>query len=172
MENSFDPHAIERSLYQEWEQSGVFVPNGNGKPYCIMIPPPNVTGSLHMGHGFQYTLMDTLIRYHRMQEDKVLWQVGTDHAGISTQMVVERRLSKQGKDKHDLGRAKFIDEVWKWKQQSGSNITQQMRRIGNSVDWNKERFTMDEPMSIAVQHVFISLYDEGLIYRGKKLVNW
>lgn len=172
MEKTYNPKEIERKWYESWEKNQYFVPNSNGKPYCIMIPPPNVTGSLHMGHGFQHTLMDTLIRYHRMQGDNTLWQVGTDHAGISTQMVVERRLAQAGVKKQDLGRDKFIEEVWRWKEQSGGTITEQMRRLGNSVDWNQERFTMDEQLSKAVQTVFVQLFDEGLIYRGKRLVNW
>lgn len=177
MDKTYDPTTIENKWYQTWEENNYFAPqniqNDNAKEcYCIMIPPPNVTGSLHMGHGFQHSLMDTLIRYQRMQGKKTLWQVGTDHAGISTQMVVERRLAKEGIKRHDLGREKFMDEVWKWKQESGGNITQQMRRLGDSVDWTQERFTLDEKMSEAVKEVFVKLYDEGLIYRGKKLVNW
>lgn len=172
MEKTYNPKDIEKKWYDYWEQNHYFAATGNGNPYCIMIPPPNVTGSLHMGHGFQHTLMDALIRYHRMQGDNTFWQVGTDHAGISTQMVVERRLAQAGTSKHDLGREKFIEEVWRWKNQSGGTITQQMRRLGNSVDWTQERFTMDDQLSLAVQTVFIQLFDEGLIYRGKKLVNW
>ncbi len=172
MDKTYNPKDIEKKWYEIWEQQSYFTPTGKGDPYCIMIPPPNVTGSLHMGHGFQHSLMDTLIRYHRMQGDNTLWQVGTDHAGISTQMVVERRLGQQGVKKHDIGREKFVAEVWQWKNQSGGTITQQMRRLGNSVDWLQERFTMDDQLSNAVQTVFVQLYDEGLIYRGKKLVNW
>ena len=172
LDNSFDPHAIEQSLYAEWEQAGYFAPTGNGKPYCIMIPPPNVTGSLHMGHAFQHTLMDTLIRYHRMKGDRALWQMGTDHAGISTQMLVERQLEAQGIDKTTLGREAFIERVWQWKRTSGGAISQQLRRMGSSLDWSRERFTMDEGFSRAVHEVFVRLYDEGLIYRGKRLVNW
>ena len=172
LDNSFDPHAIEQSLYAEWEQAGYFAPGGNGKPYCIMIPPPNVTGSLHMGHAFQHTLMDTLIRYHRMKGDRALWQMGTDHAGISTQMLVERQLEAQGIDKTTLGREAFIERVWQWKRTSGGAISQQLRRMGSSLDWSRERFTMDEGFSRAVHEVFVRLYDEGLIYRGKRLVNW
>ena len=137
-----------------------------------MIPPPNVTGILHMGHGFQSSIQDALIRYHRMQGKNTLWQVGTDHAGIATQMVVERQLQADGQSKHDLGREAFVDRVWQWKQQSGGNITQQLRRLGVSVDWQRERFTMDEGLSQAVQDVFIRLYEEGLLYRGQRLVNW
>jgi valyl-tRNA synthetase len=146
-------------------------PEGDSS-YCIMIPPPNVTGSLHMGHGFNNTIMDTLIRYHRMKGDKTLWQPGTDHAGIATQMVVERQLEAEGKSRHDLGRDTFIERIWEWRGESGSNITRQLRRLGSSLDWEHERFTMDNGLSEAVQEVFIRLYEEGLIYRGKRLVNW
>lgn len=162
----------ETEQYQHWEKAGYFAPEGNGHPYCIMLPPPNVTGSLHMGHAFQQTLMDILIRYRRMMGDKTLWQPGTDHASIATQMIVERQLSQKGISRHDLGRDKFNEEVWKWKETSGGNITRQMRRMGSSCDWSRERFTMDEPLSDAVLEAFIRLYDEGLIYRGKRLVNW
>lgn len=170
MEKTYNPTAIEH-WYEKWESQEHFIPNGD-KPYCIMIPPPNVTGTLHMGHGFQLSLMDALIRYHRMCGDKTLWQVGTDHAGIATQMVVERELAKENKSRHDLGRDAFVEKVWEWKQRSGSRITNQVRRLGASVDWSRERFTMDEGLSHAVQEVFISLYREGLIYRGQRLVNW
>ncbi len=172
MDKTYNPHAIEQKWYQFWEENGYFKPSGNGTPYCIMIPPPNVTGSLHMGHGFQYSLMDALIRYHRMCGFDTLWQPGTDHAGISTQMVVERRLLNQGIARRDLSREDFIEKIWQWKAESGSTITQQIRRLGNSVDWSRERFTLDEGLSQAVQEVFIRLHDEGLIYRGKRLVNW
>ena len=172
MDKIYNPGAIEQSWYQEWEKRGYFAPQGKGKPYCIMIPPPNVTGSLHMGHAFQDTLMDTLIRYKRMADHNTLWQVGTDHAGIATQMVVERQLLAEGLSRHDLGREKFLDKVWQWKEESGGTITQQLRRMGASVDWSRERFTMDEGLSHAVQEVFVRLYEEGLIYRGKRLVNW
>jgi valyl-tRNA synthetase len=172
MESSFDPHALEQSLYREWEQAGYFEPSGNGKPYCIMIPPPNVTGSLHMGHAFQHTIMDTLIRYRRMKGDQTLWQMGTDHAGISTQMLVERQLNAQGLTKAGLGREKFLDKVWEWKEASGGRISEQIRRMGSSLAWSRERFTMDEGFSNAVREVFVQLYDEGLIYRGRRLVNW
>ena len=172
LEKTYDPQSIESTWYQQWEEKGYFKATGTGKPYCIMIPPPNVTGSLHMGHGFQYALMDTLIRYHRMCGDKTLWQVGTDHAGIATQMVVERQLAGENSSRHDLGREKFLEKVWEWKHQSGQRISQQMRRMGISVDWSRERFTMDEDLTKAVQKVFIELYQEGLIYRGKRLVNW
>ncbi len=172
MESSFDPHALEQTLYREWEQAGYFEPSGNGKPYCIMIPPPNVTGSLHMGHAFQHTIMDTLIRYRRMKGEKTLWQMGTDHAGISTQMLVERQLNAQGITKAELGRDAFIDKVWEWKDASGGRISEQIRRMGSSLAWSRERFTMDEGFSNAVREVFVRLYDEGLIYRGRRLVNW
>ena len=172
MESSFDPHAIEQSLYREWESAGNFEPRGNGKPYCIMIPPPNVTGSLHMGHAFQHTIMDTLIRYRRMKGDRTLWQMGTDHAGISTQMLVERQLNARGVTKAEIGREAFIEKVWEWKAASGGRISEQMRRMGSSLDWSRERFTMDEGFSRAVREAFVRLYDEGLIYRGRRLVNW
>jgi valyl-tRNA synthetase len=149
-----------------------FAPSGEGEPYCIMIPPPNVTGSLHMGHAFQDTLMDALTRYHRMRGDNTLWQPGTDHAGIATQMVVERQLNADDLTRHDLGREKFIKRIWEWKHESGGTITRQLRRMGSSVDWSRERFTMDEGLSKAVKETFVRLYDEGLIYRGKRLVNW
>jgi valyl-tRNA synthetase len=172
MDKTYDPHAIEQRWYQTWEQEGDFAPAGQGNPYCIMIPPPNVTGSLHMGHAFQDTLMDALVRYHRMCGDNTLWQPGTDHAGIATQMVVERQLNKEGLTRHDLGRETFIERIWEWKHESGGTITQQLRRMGSSVDWSRERFTMDEGLSEAVRTTFIRLYEEGLIYRGKRLVNW
>ncbi len=172
MDKTYQPHQIESSWYQTWEQRGYFAPSGNGQPYCIMIPPPNVTGSLHMGHGFQEAIMDALIRYHRMQGRKTLWQVGTDHAGIATQMVVERKLLGEGSSRQELGRDKFVEQVWKWKAESGGNITRQLRRLGASPDWSRERFTMDEGLSRAVEEVFIRLYDEGLVYRGSRLVNW
>ncbi len=172
MEKTYDPHAIEQRWYKLWEERGYFAPSGKGKPYCIMIPPPNVTGSLHMGHAFQDTIMDALIRYHRMRGDNTLWQPGTDHAGIATQMVVERLLEKEGKTRHDLGREEFVARIWQWKEHSGGTITRQLRRLGASVDWSRERFTMDEGLSRAVREVFVRLYEEELIYRGKRLVNW
>ncbi|MCP5205093.1 MAG: valine--tRNA ligase [Pseudomonadales bacterium] len=172
MEKTFQPADIETRWYQQWESQGYFAPRGGERAYCIMIPPPNVTGSLHMGHGFQEAIMDALIRYHRMRGDNTLWQVGTDHAGIATQMVVERQLEAQGLSRHDLGREKFLEKVWEWKEQSGGTITRQLRRLGSSLDWSRERFTMDPGLSEAVQEVFIRLYREGLIYRGKRLVNW
>ena len=178
--SKYSPAEIEQSIYKRWEDSKQFTsdaPFENGREqtegkYCISIPPPNVTGSLHMGHAFQDTIMDLLIRYNRMLGNKTLWQAGTDHAGIATQMVVERRLGAEGVSRHDLGREKFIDKIWNWKEQSGGTITQQLRRMGASVDWERERFTMDEGLSDAVQDVFVQLYEEGLIYRGKRLVNW
>ncbi|PIE42922.1 MAG: valine--tRNA ligase [Gammaproteobacteria bacterium] len=172
MEKTYQPHDIEKSWYSTWEKNGYFAPQGEGQPYCIMIPPPNVTGSLHMGHAFQDTIMDTLIRYHRMKGHNTLWQVGSDHAGIATQMVVERQLAEQNITRHDLGRKKFLEKVWDWKKESGGTITRQLRRMGTSLDWTRERFTMDEGLSNAVQEVFIRLYEESLIYRGKRLVNW
>jgi valyl-tRNA synthetase len=172
MEKTYAPHSIEQRWYQTWEEQGYFAAKPEGESYCIMIPPPNVTGSLHMGHAFQDTIMDALTRYHRMKGKSTLWQAGTDHAGIATQMVVERLCNAEGKTRHDYGREKFLEKVWQWKEESGGTITRQLRRMGSSLDWNRERFTMDEGMSDAVQEVFIKLYEEGLIYRGKRLVNW
>ncbi len=172
MEKTYNPADIETHWYEQWEARNYFAPSGNGAPYSIMIPPPNVTGSLHMGHGFQDTIMDGLIRYHRMLGHNTLWQVGTDHAGIATQMVVERRLEAAGTSRAELGRDAFVDEIWKWKDESGGHITRQLRRLGASVDWETERFTMDPGLSRAVQEVFVSLYEDGLLYRGKRLVNW
>jgi valyl-tRNA synthetase len=173
MEKTFNPSDIEQSLYQSWEDQGYFSPTGEGDSYCIAIPPPNVTGSLHMGHAFQQTIMDTLIRYQRMQGKNTLWQTGCDHAGIATQMVVERKIAaEEEKTRHDYGREGFIDKIWQWKEESGGTIGKQMRRLGNSIDWSRERFTMDEGMSEAVQEVFVRLFEDDLIYRGKRLVNW
>ncbi|MGE0342307.1 MAG: valine--tRNA ligase [Porticoccaceae bacterium] len=172
MDKTYQPGAIEQHWYQLWEQQGHFRPQGTGAPYCIMIPPPNVTGSLHMGHGFQDAIMDALIRFRRMQGRNTLWQVGTDHAGIATQMVVERQLEAEGLSRHDLGRDAFIDRVWQWKAESGGTITRQLRRLGASTDWSRERFTMDEGFSRAVREAFVRLYEKGLIYRGQRLVNW
>ena len=172
MEKTYSPQNIEQQCYQQWEANGYFKASGHGEPYCILLPPPNVTGSLHMGHGFQQTIMDALTRYHRMKGDNTLWQTGTDHAGIATQMVVERQLNAQGKTRHDLGREAFVEKIWEWKAESGGNITQQMRRLGTSPDWEREVFTMDEDLSEAVNEVFVRLHEEGLIYRGKRLVNW
>lgn len=171
---SFDPKDIETRWYSTWETAGYFSPAGfeGVNAYCIMLPPPNVTGTLHMGHAFQHTLMDALIRYHRMLGDNTLWQPGTDHAGIATQIVVERQLDQEGKDRRQMGREAFLERVWQWKEESGSTITRQMRRMGASCDWSRERFTMDETLSRAVTEVFVRLYREGLIYRGKRLVNW
>jgi valyl-tRNA synthetase len=173
MDKTYNPQDIEQSLYQDWEQKGYFKPSAQGTPYSIMIPPPNVTGSLHMGHAFQDTIMDTLTRFKRMQGNNTLWQVGTDHAGIATQMLVERKLAaEEGKTRHDLGRDAFIDKIWEWKNESGGTITKQLRRLGASVDWDRERFTMDDGLSEAVKEVFVRLHKENLIYRGKRLVNW
>ncbi|WP_018869929.1 valine--tRNA ligase [Thioalkalivibrio sp. ALgr3] len=173
MDKSFDPKSIEQAQYERWEAANIFAPPETGEAnYCILLPPPNVTGTLHMGHAFQHTLMDTLIRYRRMHGDRTLWQGGTDHAGIATQMVVERQLAAQEKTRHDLGREEFVRAVWDWKNESGGTITRQMRRLGDSVDWSRERFTMDDGLSEAVLEVFVRLFDEGLIYRGKRLVNW
>lgn len=174
MEKHFDPNSIETKWYQTWEKSGYFKPQTSttGEHYSIMIPPPNVTGSLHMGHAFQDTIMDTLTRYHRMRGDETLWQPGTDHAGIATQMVVERQLAAKGLSRHDLGRDAFTQKIWEWKAESGGTITQQLRRLGASPDWSRERFTMDDGLSDAVKEVFVQLHEEGLIYRGKRLVNW
>ncbi|MGW1443925.1 valine--tRNA ligase [Serratia rhizosphaerae] len=175
LDTAYNPSQIEQKLYDHWESQGYFKPNGDTsqESFCIMIPPPNVTGSLHMGHAFQQTIMDTMIRYQRMQGKNTLWQAGTDHAGIATQMVVERKIAaEEGKTRHDYGRDAFIDKIWQWKAESGGTITRQMRRLGNSVDWERERFTMDDGLSNAVKEVFVRLYNEDLIYRGKRLVNW
>jgi valyl-tRNA synthetase len=172
MDKGYSPRDIESRLYADWEAAGWFAPSGSGAPYCIMIPPPNVTGTLHMGHAFQHTLMDALTRFHRMEGDRALWQPGTDHAGIATQMVVERQLNGEGRSRQDLGRDAFIGRVWSWKEQSGGTISRQMRRLGDSVDWSRDRFTMDEGLSKAVTEVFVRLYEKGLIYRGQRLVNW
>src|SRR5512140_1956591 len=179
---SFEPHAIEAHWYPEWERSGCFAHSYDpaSPPYCVQLPPPHVTGTLHMGHAFQQTLMDTLIRYHRMRGFNTNWVIGTDHAGIATQIVVERQLQAEGKTRHDLGRAKILERVWEWKQESGSTITRQMRRLGTSGNWtyadtegqHAGYFTMDAKMSRAVIEVFVRLHEEGLIYRGKRLVNW
>ena len=172
MDKTYQPHAIETALYQNWEANNYFAPQGSGAPYTIMIPPPNVTGSLHMGHGFNNSIMDCLIRLRRMQGRNTLWQPGTDHAGIATQMVVERQLAADGIGRHDLGREKFLEKVWEWKEQSGGTITRQIRRLGSSVDWSRERFTMDDGLSESVKEAFVRLHKDGLIYRGKRLVNW
>ena len=174
MKKNYEPKGIEKKIYDKWESSGYFtaIPDEKKEPFCIMIPPPNVTGTLHMGHGFQNTLMDALIRHKRMSGFDVLWQVGVDHAGIATQMVVERQLESEGKTKESIGRDAFEKRVWEWKEKSGGTITQQLRRLGASVDWSREAFTMSEDLSLAVKEVFVSLFDEGLIYRGERLVNW
>ncbi|OTG85944.1 valine--tRNA ligase [Acinetobacter sp. ANC 4558] len=169
---TYDPTEIEKKWYKTWEDKGYFKPSNQGDSFCIMIPPPNVTGNLHMGHGFNNAIMDALTRYNRMSGKNTLWQPGTDHAGIATQMIVERQLGAQNISRHDLGREKFIEKVWEWKEQSGGNITNQIRRLGSSVDWSRERFTMDEGLSNAVKEVFVKLHEDGLIYRGKRLVNW
>ncbi|MHB8367810.1 MAG: valine--tRNA ligase, partial [Acidithiobacillus sp.] len=172
LDRPFAPAAIETQCYTRWEAHGLFQPEGGGAPYCIMLPPPNVTGTLHMGHAFQDTLMDILTRVHRMRGERTLWQPGTDHAGIATQMLVERQLVQEGGDRHQMGRGAFLERVWQWRQESGGHITRQMRRLGASCDWSRERFTLDSGLSHAVTEVFVRLYDEGLIYRGKRLVNW
>ncbi|MEO8223689.1 MAG: valine--tRNA ligase, partial [Gammaproteobacteria bacterium] len=172
MDKAYQPAGIEQRWYARWEAAGYFAPAGRGAPFCVMIPPPNVTGTLHMGHAFQHTLQDALTRYHRMRGDNTLWQPGTDHAGIATQMVVERQLNAEGKRRQDLGREAFVARVWQWKKESGGTIARQMRRLGNSVDWSRDRFTMDEGLSRAVTEVFVRLHEDGLIYRGKRLVNW
>ncbi len=172
MDKSYQPQDIEQRTYDRWEKNGYFAPQGDGKPYCIMIPPPNVTGTLHMGHAFQDTIMDALTRYKRMMGCRALWQPGMDHAGIATQMVVERLLNSEGTSRRDLGREKFVERVWDWKEHSGGQIEQQLRRMGASLDWSRDRFTMDDGLSEAVAEVFVKLHEEGLIYRGKRLVNW
>ena len=172
MDKSYQPQDIEQRLYERWEEQGYFAPQGDGDPYCIVIPPPNVTGTLHMGHAFQDTIMDALTRYHRMKGHRTLWQPGMDHAGIATQMVVERLLNAEGTSRRELGREKFVERVWQWKDESGGQIARQTRRLGASVDWSRDRFTMDEGLSEAVRDVFVQLYEEDLIYRGKRLVNW
>lgn len=172
LDQAFSPSLVENETYAHWENQGYFKPGKEGDAYCIMLPPPNVTGSLHMGHGFQHTLMDILTRYHRMKGDSTLWQPGTDHAGISTQMVVERQLLKDNISRHTLGREKFVEKIWEWKKFSGNRITEQMRHMGSSPDWSREKFTLDEDLSQAVREVFIRLYEEKSIYRGLKLVNW
>lgn len=174
MNKNYNPKEIEQSNYQNWEASGKFAcGNTDSKDtYTIMLPPPNVTGTLHMGHGFQMSLMDILIRYNRMSGKDTLWQPGTDHAGIATQMVVERQLNAQSISRHDLGRENFVSKIWEWKELSGGTITSQMRRIGASPDWDRERFTMDDGLYDAVKKCFIKLYEDGLAYRGERLVNW
>ncbi|MDP6926966.1 MAG: class I tRNA ligase family protein, partial [Rhodospirillales bacterium] len=174
LDKIYEPGAVESKHYTEWEESGSFSAGvkANADPYTIVIPPPNVTGSLHMGHALNNTLQDILIRYRRMQGRDALWQPGCDHAGIATQMVVERQLEQEGKTRHDLGRDAFINTVWKWKKESGGTIVQQLRRLGASCDWERERFTMDDGLSSAVRKVFVELYKQDLIYRDKRLINW
>ncbi|HOY80471.1 MAG TPA: class I tRNA ligase family protein, partial [Hyphomonadaceae bacterium] len=173
IDDRFDHKAAEPRLYEAWEKSGAFKPSGEGEPYAIVIPPPNVTGVLHMGHALNNTLQDVLIRFHRMKGYRTLWQPGTDHAGIATQMVVERELAKEGNTgRREMGREKFLERVWAWKEVSGGSITNQLKRLGASCDWSRERFTLDKGLSEAVTKVFVELYQEGLIYRDKRLVNW
>ena len=172
LDKYFDFLKEEKDIYKNWENSGAFTPKNNQTSYCIMMPPPNVTGSLHMGHALTFTIQDILIRYHRMQGKETLWQAGTDHAGIATQMVVERQLQKKDINRKDIGRSKFVEKVWDWKKESGGIISNQLRRLGSSADWSRERFTMDEGLSQAVKKVFVELYDQGIIYKDKRLVNW
>ena len=172
MEKTYSPQDIEQRWYQSWEQNGSFKPSGKGEPYCIILPPPNVTGTLHMGHGFQVSLMDALIRYHRMLGRNVLWQAGTDHAGIATQMVVERRLLNENIHRHDIGRERFVEKVWEWVHESEQTIKNQLRRMGASMDWSRDVFTLDENVEEAVLQVFTTLHEQGMIYRKKSLVNW
>jgi len=169
---TYDPQAVEPAVCEQWLNSDAFAPRGEGESYCIVIPPPNVTGSLHMGHAFTFTLQDALIRWQRLKGKAVLWQPGTDHAGIATQMVVERLLDAEGTSRRELGRERFLERVWQWKEESGGTIVRQLKRMGASCDWSRERFTLDEGLSRAVREVFVRLYEEGLIYRGKRLVNW
>ncbi|HEX7072418.1 MAG TPA: class I tRNA ligase family protein, partial [Hyphomicrobiaceae bacterium] len=176
LQKTYQPADIEKRIYQEWENAGAFRAGRpervSAKPYCIVIPPPNVTGSLHMGHALNNTLQDILCRFERMRGKDVLWQPGTDHAGIATQMVVERKLAKEQRDRRQMGRQAFLEEVWKWKAESGGMILNQLKRLGASCDWSRERFTMDEGLSRAVLKVFVELYKRGLIYKDKRLVNW
>ena len=171
---TYDPHQMEGKWYPVWEEQGLFRadPGGSGLPYSIVIPPPNVTGSLHMGHALNNTLQDICIRYKRMDGFNVLWMPGTDHAGIATQNVVEKQLAQEGTTRHDLGREAFVERVWKWKESSGGVIIHQLKRLGASCDWSRERFTMDEGLSRAVRAVFVRLYGEGLIYKGDYIINW
>ncbi len=174
LDRTYQPAAMEARRYALWERSGAFAaaPDSNKAPYTIMMPPPNVTGSLHMGHALTFTLQDVLVRYQRMRGRDVLWQPGTDHAGIATEIVVGNQLIAEGKAKSDLGRKEFVARVWQWKQASGGTITRQLRRLGASPDWRRERFTMDPGLAAAVRRVFVQLYQEGLIYRDQRLVNW
>ena len=172
MKSHFEPKLIEKEIYQAWESRGLFKSKGDGNSYCIVLPPPNITGSLHMGHAFQVTLMDMLIRHKRLHGLKTLWQGGTDHAGIATQMVIERKLEAEGISKDEIGREAFLEKIWEWKEFSGGTISKQLRRMGASIDWSREKFTLEAELSEAVKEVFVTLYDEKLIYRGKRLVNW
>jgi valyl-tRNA synthetase len=172
MNKQYKPREIEENIYKSWEKDGLFLAKESTSKFSIVLPPPNVTGTLHMGHAFQHTIIDVLVRYHRMLGKSVLWQPGTDHAGIATQLVVENRLKNSGKNIKDLSRDQFIDEVWKWKEISGNSIINQTKRIGSSADWSRNRFTMDDDLSETVREIFIELYDEKLIYRGNRLVNW
>ena len=175
LEKTFDPRAVEPRLYKQWDASGAFAPreDASAQPYSIVIPPPNVTGSLHIGHALNNTLQDILARYHRMRGEAVLWLPGTDHAGIATQMVVERQLAAEGNiSRRDMGRDAFVERVWTWKKQSGGTIVNQLKRLGASCDWSRERFTLDTGLSAAVRKVFVTLHKQGLIYRDKRLVNW
>src|SRR5918995_4629599 len=174
LDKTYRPAEIEAKFDRRWQEGGYFAPveDPDARPYCIVIPPPNVTGSLHMGHALNNTIQDTLIRFHRMLGRAALWQPGSDHAGIATQMVVERELAKEGITRRDLGRERFVERVWAWKERSGGQISQQLHRLGASADWSRERFTMDEGLSAAVRKVFVDLYREGLIYKDKRLVNW
>jgi valyl-tRNA synthetase len=172
MNKQYKPKDIEKRIYKDWEKNKSFSPKESTSKFSIVLPPPNVTGTLHMGHAFQHTIIDVLVRYHRMLGKSVLWQPGTDHAGIATQLVVENRLSSLGKDINSLSREEFINEVWKWKDISGNTIINQTKRIGSSADWSRNRFTMDEDLSDTVKNIFIQLYDDNLIYRGNRLVNW
>ncbi len=175
IDQHFNPTESEQRIYKRWEEANAFAPDmdSSAQPYCIVIPPPNVTGVLHMGHALNHTLQDVLIRFERMRGKKVLWQPGTDHAGIATQMVVERKLAAEGnQDRRSMGRDAFIEKVWEWKEESGGKILEQDKRLGSSCDWSRERFTMDEGLSKAVLKTFLDLYNDGLIYRDKRLVNW
>ena len=172
IEKNYNPAEIEKEIYQDWEANGYFSPDANNETFSIALPPPNVTGSLHMGHAFQDTLMDILVRFHRMSGRSTLWQGGTDHAGIATQIVVERQLASKGLSRSEMNREDFIARVWDWKNESGGVITEQLRRMGASIDWSREKFTLDRELSKAVTKVFVDLYEQGLIYRGKRLVNW
>ena len=175
LEKRYNAKEIEEKLYQWWESSGFFKPRAscyNARPYVIVIPPPNVTGILHMGHALNNTIQDVMIRFNRMRGIETLWVPGVDHAGIATQNVVEKKLAKEGKRRWDLGREKFLEEVWKWKKESGDTITRQLRRLGASCDWSREAFTMDENLSLAVREVFVTLYEKNLIYQGYRIINW